>query len=259
MAKRLARKVVMSHLNQKVAVVTGASKGIGAGIAKELAAHGAAVVVNYSSSKHAADNIVAEITQAGGKATAVGGGAAKQEDIERLFAETRKSFGKIDILVNNAGVYAFSPIETLTSENITAMFSVNVFGAMLATKAAVPLFPEEGGSIINIGSVIGEMAPAQASIYAGTKGALNSITRVFAKELAPRKIRVNAVNPGAVLTEGFESAGFKDSPFESHMVQNTPLGRLGTPRDIADLVTYLASENSGWITGSLIDAAGGWR
>jgi 3-oxoacyl-[acyl-carrier protein] reductase len=153
----------MSHLNQKVAVVTGASKGIGAGIAKELAAHGAAVVVNYSSSKHAADNIVAEITQAGGKATAVGGSVAKQEDIERLFAETRKSFGKIDILVNNAGVYAFSPIETLTSESIHAMFSVNVFGLMLATKAALPLFGEEGGSIINIGSVVGEMAPAQAS------------------------------------------------------------------------------------------------
>ena len=249
----------MSHLNGKVAVVTGASKGIGAGIAKDLAAHGASVVVNYSSSKEGADKVVTEISRTGGKAIAVGGSVAKFEEIDQLFAETKRVYGKVDILVNNAGVYAFSPIETLTNESISAMFSVNVFGLMLATKAALPLFTEEGGSIINIGSVIGEMAPAQASIYAGTKGALNSITRVFAKELAQRKIRVNAVNPGAVLTEGFESAGFKDSPFEAHMVQNTPLGRLGTPRDIADLVTYLASENSGWITGSLIDAAGGWR
>lgn len=249
----------MSHLNGKVAVVTGASKGIGAGIAKDLAAHGASVVVNYSSSKEGADKVVTEISRTDGKAIAVGGSVAKSEEIDQLFAETKRAYGKVDILVNNAGVYAFSPIETLTNESISAMFSVNVFGLMLATKAALPLFTEQGGSIINIGSVIGEMAPAQASIYAGTKGALNSITRVFAKELAPKKIRVNAVNPGAVLTEGFESAGFKDSPFEAHMVQNTPLGRLGTPRDIADLVTYLASENSGWITGSLIDAAGGWR
>jgi 3-oxoacyl-[acyl-carrier protein] reductase len=142
---------------------------------------------------------------------------------------------------------------------MNAMFTVNVYGLMLATKAALPLFPAEGGSVINIGSVVGEIAPAQAAIYAGTKGALNSITRVFARELAPKKIRVNAVNPGAVHTEGFESAGFKGSPFEAHMVQNTPLGRLGTPKDIADLVAYLASPASGWITGSLIDAAGGWR
>jgi 3-oxoacyl-[acyl-carrier protein] reductase len=249
----------MSHLNGKVAVVTGASKGIGAGIAKDLAAHGASLVVNYSSSKAGADKVVAEITKAGGKAIAVGGSVAKSEDIDHLFAETKKAYGKVDILVNNAGVYSFSPIETLTTESMTAMFSVNVFGLMLATKAAVPLFPEEGGSIINIGSVVGEIAPPQASIYAGTKGALNSITRVFAKELAPKKIRVNAVNPGAVRTEGFEAAGFVDSPFEAHMIQMTPLGRVGMPKDIADLVTYLASENSGWVTGSLIDAAGGWR
>jgi 3-oxoacyl-[acyl-carrier protein] reductase len=249
----------MSHLNGKVAVVTGASKGIGAGIAKDLAAHGASVVVNYSTSKEGADKVVAEIIGAGGKAIAAGGSVAKPEDIGRIFSETKKAYGRVDILVNNAGVYAFSPIETLTSESINALFSVNVFGLMLATKAALPLFTAEGGSIINIGSVIGEMAPAQASIYAGTKGALNSITRVFAKELAPKKIRVNVVNPGAVHTEGFESAGFKDSPFEAHMIQDTPLGRLGMPKDIADLVTYLASENSGWITGSLINAAGGWR
>ena len=249
----------MSQFAGKVAVVTGASKGIGAGIAKELAAHGASVVVNYSSSKEGAGKVVAEISEAGGKAITVRGSVAKQEDIDSIFAETKTIYGKVDILVNNAGVYAFSPIDTLTMENISAMFSVNVFGLMLATKAALPLFPPEGGSIINIGSVIGEMAPPQASIYAGTKGALNSITHVFAKELAPKKIRVNAVNPGAVHTEGFETAGFKDSPFEAHMVQNTPLGRLGTPKDIADLVTYLASDAAGWVTGSLIDAAGGWR
>jgi 3-oxoacyl-[acyl-carrier protein] reductase len=249
----------MSHLNGKIAVVTGASKGIGAGIAKDLALHGASVVVNYSSSKDGADKVVAEIVKAGGKAIAVGGSVAKPEDIDRIFEETKKAYGKVDILVNNAGLYGFSPIETLTSENIIAMYNVNVIGLMLVTKTALPLFPAEGGSIINIGSVIGEMAPAQASTYAGTKAALNSITRVFAKELAPKGIRVNAVNPGAVHTEGFESAGFKDSPFEAHMVQNTPLGRLGTPKDIADLVTYLASEKAGWVTGSLIDAAGGWR
>jgi len=249
----------MSQFSGKVAVVTGVSKGIGAGIAKELAAHGAAVVVNYATSKEGADKVVAEITKAGGQATAVRGSVAVQADIDHIFAETKKQYGKVDILVNNAGVYAFSPIETLTQESISAMFNVNVFGLMLTTKAALPLFPTEGGSIINIGSVIGEMAPPQASIYAGTKGALNSITRVFAKELAGKKIRVNAVNPGAVHTEGFETAGFKDSPFEAHMVQNTPLGRLGTPKDIADLVVYLASDAAGWVTGSLIDAAGGWR
>jgi 3-oxoacyl-[acyl-carrier protein] reductase len=249
----------MSQLSGKVAVITGASKGIGAGIAKELAAQDASVVVNYSSSKAAADEVVAEIAKAGGKAIAVGGSVAKQEGIDHIFAETRKAYGKVDILVNNAGLYAFSPIETLTTESMNAMFSVNVYGLMLATKAALPLFPAEGGSVINIGSVVGEIAPAQAAIYAGTKGALNSITRVFARELAPKKIRVNAVNPGAVHTEGFESAGFKGSPFEAQMVQNTPLGRLGTPKDIADLVAYLASPAAGWITGSLIDAAGGWR
>jgi 3-oxoacyl-[acyl-carrier protein] reductase len=249
----------MTQLNGKVAVVTGASKGIGAGIAKELAAQGASVVVNYSSSKASADKVVAEIAKAGGKAIVIGGSVAKQEDIDHIFAETRKAYGKVDILVNNAGLYAFSPIETLTTESMNAMFGVNVYGLMLTTKAALPLFPAEGRSVINIGSVVGEIAPAQAAIYAGTKGALNSITRVFARELAPKKIRVNAVNPGAVHTEGFETAGFKDSPFEAHMVQNTPLGRLGTPKDIADLVAYLASPASGWLTGSLIDAAGGWR
>jgi 3-oxoacyl-[acyl-carrier protein] reductase len=163
-------------LNGKVAAVTGASKGIGAGIAKDPAAHGASVVVNYFSSKESADKIVAEIVKAGGKAIALGGSVAKPEEIDRLFAETKKAYGKVDILVNNAGVYAFSPIETLTIESISAIFSVNVFGLLLATKAALPLFSEEGGSIINIGSVVGEMAPAQASVYVGTKGELNSIT-----------------------------------------------------------------------------------
>ena len=249
----------MEQFKDKVAVVTGASKGIGASIAKELAAKGASVIVNYSSSKEGADRVVAEIENLGSKAVAVQGSVAKQEEIDRIFAETKRVFGKIDILVNNAGLYSFSPIETLTYDNILSMFNVNVFGVLLATKAALPLFREEGGSIINIGSVVGELAPPQASIYAGTKAALNSITRVFAKELGPKKIRVNAVNPGPIHTEGFESAGFKDSPFEAHMVQNTPLGRLGQPKDVADLVVYLASDEAGWVTGSLIDAAGGWR
>lgn len=249
----------MESFKDKVAVVTGASKGIGAEVAKALARKGASVVVNYSSSKEAAERVVRQIRDAGSNAIAVQGSVSKPEAINHLFSETDRAFGKVDILVNNAGVYAFSPVETLTLDSIQAMFSVNVFGVLLATKAALPMFPPSGGSIVNIGSVVGELAPPQASIYAGTKGALNSITRVFAKELAARHIRVNAVNPGPIHTEGFEAAGFKDSPFEANMVQNTPLGRLGTPRDVSDLVLYLASEDAGWVTGSLIDAAGGWR
>lgn len=249
----------MGKLDGKVAVVTGASKGIGAGIAKELAAQGGSVVVNYASSKDGAEKVAAEITKAGGRATAIGGSVAKSEEIDRLFAEAKKAYGKVDILVNNAGVYAFAPLETLTSDDIATMFNINVTGLLLASKAALPLFPAEGGSIINIGSVAGEIAPPMASVYAGTKGAVNSITRVLAKELAPKKIRVNAVNPGVVVTEGFKTGGFADSDFEKQMVQNTPLGRVGHPNDIASVVAFLASDDAGWITGSLIDAAGGLR
>jgi 3-oxoacyl-[acyl-carrier protein] reductase len=232
----------MGKLTGKVAVVTGASKGIGAGIAKELAAQGASVVVNYATSKEGADKVVSEITTAGGKATAVGGSVAEPAEIDSLFAAAKKTYGKVDILVNNAGIYAFSSLEDITSESIASMFNVNVKGLLLATKAAVALFPPEGGSIINIGSVAGELAPATSAVYSGTKGAVNSITRVLAKELGPKKIRVNAVNPGPVETEGFKSAGFEGSDFEKQIA-----------------TAFLASDDSRWITGSLIDAAGGYR
>jgi 3-oxoacyl-[acyl-carrier protein] reductase len=249
----------MGNLQGKVAVVTGASKGIGAGIAKDLGAHGASVVVNYSSSKEAADKVVSEITKNGSKAIAVGGNVANPEDVARIFAEAANAFGKIDILVNNAGIFVPSPVDSIDIDSFNLSFGINVGGLLLATKAALPLFPAEGGSIINISSVVAEIGPPQMAIYAGTKGAINTITRVFAKELGPKKIRVNAVSPGPVHTEGFEAQGFLGSPTADYMVQNTPLGRLGQPQDIADLVTYLASDEAGWITGSLIDAAGGWR
>ena len=249
----------MAKLTGKVAVVTGASKGIGAGIAKELAAQGASVVVNYASSKEGAEKVVAEITKAGGKAIAVGGSVAKAGDIEKLFAETKKAYGKVDILVNNAGVYAFAPLEAITEDEIDRIFDTNVKGLLLATKAGVALFPSEGGSVINIGSVVSDSTPVASAVYTGTKGAVDAITRVFAKELGPKKIRVNAVNPGPVVTEGFKSAGIEGSDLEKGMVQGTPLGRLGQPDDIASVVAFLASDDSRWITGSLLQAAGGLR
>ena len=249
----------MGKLTGKVAVVTGASKGIGAGIAKELASQGASVVVNFASSKEGADRVVAEITNAGGKAIAIGASLAKAAEIDVLFAETKKAFGKIDILVNNAGVYAFAPLEQITKEEIERIFGTNVTGLLLATKAGAALFPPEGGSIINIGSVASEQTPPMSAVYSGTKGAVDSITRVLAKELGPKKIRVNAVNPGPVATEGFKSAGIEGSDFEKQMVQSTPLGRLGKPDDVASVVAFLVSDDARWITGSLIQAAGGMR
>ena len=249
----------MGKLTGKVAVVTGASKGIGAGIAKELAAQGASVVVNYASSKEGAEKVVAEITKAGGKAIAIGGSVAKAADIEKLFAETKKAYGKVDVLVNNAGVYAFSPLETITEEEIDRIFDTNVKGLLLATKAGVALFPSEGGSVINIGSLVSEVTPVSSAVYTGTKGAVDAITRVFAKELGPKKIRVNAVNPGPVVTEGVRSAGLEGSDFINQYVQNTPLGRIGQPDDIASVVAFLASDDARWITGSLLQAAGGLR
>lgn len=249
----------MAKLTGKVAVVTGASKGIGAGIAKELAAQGASVVVNYASSKEGAEKVVAEITKAGGKAIAVGGSVAKAGDIEKLFAETKKAYGKVDILVNNAGVYAFAPLEAITEEEIDRIFDTNVKGLLLATKAGVALFPPEGGSVINIGSVASEQTPPMSGVYSGTKGAVDAITRVFAKELGPKKIRVNAVNPGPVVTEGFKTAGVEGSDFEKSMLQGTPLGRLGQPDDVATVVAFLASDDARWVTGSLLQAAGGLR
>jgi 3-oxoacyl-[acyl-carrier protein] reductase len=249
----------MAKLTGKVAVVTGASKGIGAGIAKELAAHGASVVVNYASSKEGADKVVAEIVAAGGKAIAVGASVAKAAEIETLFAETKKAYGKVDILVNNAGVYAFSPLADLTESEIDRMFDTNVKGLLLTTKAAVALFPSGGGSVINIGSNATSLTPATSSIYTGTKGAVDAITRVLAKELGPRGIRVNSINPGPVVTEGFESAGMVGSDFEKHFVSLTPLGRVGQTKDVATVAVFLASDDAGWVTGSLLEAAGGLR
>jgi 3-oxoacyl-[acyl-carrier protein] reductase len=249
----------MGKLSGKVAVVTGASKGIGAGIALELAAQGASVVVNYASSKEGAEKVVAQITKAGGKAIAVGGSVAKAAEIDKLFAETKKAFGKIDILVNNAGVYGFKPLELISEEDIEWMYGTNVKGLLLATKAVVAFFPPEGGSVINIGSVASDQTPPMSVVYSGTKGAVDAITRVLAKELGPKKIRVNAVNPGPVATEGFKSAGVEGSDFEKQMVQSTPLGRVGNPEDIATVVAFLASDDARWVTGSLLQAAGGMR
>ena len=249
----------MAKLTGKIAVVTGASKGIGAGIAKELAAQGATVVVNYASSKEGAENVVAEIVAVGGKAVAIGGSVAVAAEIEALFSAVKQQFGKVDILVNNAGVYSFSPLEAITEEEIDRIFNTNVKGLLLTTKAAGSLFPVEGGSIINIGSVVSEIAPPASSIYSGTKGAVDVITRVLAKELGPKKIRVNAVNPGLTATEGTQTAGIAGSDFEADAVKNTPLGRVGKPQDIASVVAFLASDDAGWVTGALLQAGGGLR
>lgn len=249
----------MEKLTGKIAVVTGASKGIGAAIAKELAARGASVVVNYASSKDGAEKVVAEIKKAGGKAIAVGGSVAKAAEVDALFAETKKVYGKVDILVNNAGVYQFAPLEGITEESIDLMFGTNVAGLLLATKAGVALFPAEGGSVINIGSVASDQTPPMSAVYSGTKGAVDAITRVLAKELGPKKVRVNAVNPGPVATEGFKSSGVEGSDFETQMLQSTPLGRIGKPDDISTVVAFLASDDARWITGSLIQVAGGMR
>jgi 3-oxoacyl-[acyl-carrier protein] reductase len=249
----------MGKLTGKVAVVTGASKGIGAGIAKALGAEGASVVVNYSSDKAGADKTVAAIAKAGGKAIAVGASIAKSAEIDKLFAETKKAFGKLDILVNNAGVYSFAPLEAVTEEEINRIYSTNVTGLLLTTKAAVAHFPAEGGSVINIGSVVSEITPPNSSVYSSTKGAVDVITRVLAKELGPKNIRVNAVNPGLTATEGAKTGGVLGSDFETNEVAKTPLGRIGTPNDIADVVTFIASDDARWVTGSLLQAGGGLR
>jgi 3-oxoacyl-[acyl-carrier protein] reductase len=250
---------ISNKLAGKVAVVTGASKGIGAAIALQLAADGAAVVVNYASSKPGADKVVSEITAQGGKAIAVQGDFAKKADIERLFAETKKAFGQPHILVNNAGVYEFAPLEQITEELFHKQFNLNVLGLILATQEAVKQFGDSGGSIINISSVASTAAPATASVYSATKGAVDTLTKSLAKELGPRKIRVNAINPGMVETEGVHAAGFIGSDFQKAHVAQTPLGRLGQPQDIATVASFLASADSGWITGETILVAGGYR
>jgi 3-oxoacyl-[acyl-carrier protein] reductase len=246
-------------LTGKVAVVTGASKGIGASIAKHLAAEGASVVVNYASSKSGADRVVAEITSAGGRAVAVQGDVARKADIDRLFAETKQAFGRLDVLVNNAGVYEFLPLENITEEHFHRQFNVNVLGLLLTTQAAVRLFGPAGGSIINISSVASSSAPAGGSVYSATKGAVDTVTKSLAKELGARNIRVNAINPGMIETEGVHAAGFIGSDFQKHAVAQTPLGRIGQPEDIATVATFLASADSGWITGETFPVAGGYR
>jgi len=249
----------MGDLKGKVAVVTGASKGIGAGIAKALGAAGAAVVVNYASSREGADRVVAEITGKGGKAIAVQGDVAKAADVQRLFKETKKAFGGLDVLVNNAGVYQFQPLEAATETEFHREFNTNVLGLILATQEAVKHFGPEGGSVINIGSVASDNTPAMSVVYSATKGAVDAITGVLAKELGPRKIRVNSINPGGVETEGTHTGGIVGSDFAKQLIARTALGRFGQPEDIAPVAVFLASADSGWLTGEIIRASGGFQ
>jgi 3-oxoacyl-[acyl-carrier protein] reductase len=251
----------MKKLEGKVAVVTGASKGIGAAIAKHLASEGASVVVNYSSSKKGADVVVSEIAEAGGKAIAVGANVAKKAEIEKLFAETKKAFGPADILVNNAGLYEFAPLEAVTEEHFNKHFNLNVLGLLLTTQEAVKHFGERGGSVINVSSVVGRSAAPGASVYSATKGAVNAITQALSKELGPKKIRVNGVGPGLVVTEGTAVLGVSDAENEFHkaFVAQTAVGRVGQPQDIATAVTFLASDDSSWVSGETWYVAGGFQ
>jgi len=248
-----------NKLNGKVAVVTGASKGIGAGIAKQFAAEGAAVVVNYASSKQDADRVVDQISKGGGKAVAIQGNVAKKAEVERLFAEAEKAFGKIDIVVNNAGVYEFVPLEEATEQQFHRMFDTNVLGMLLSTQEALKHLNPEGGSIINIGSLASVLTPPTAVIYNATKGAVDAITRTLAKELGPRKIRVNAIRPGMVITEGVVTGGFHESEFRTMLESQTPLGRVGQTDDIAPAAVFFASDDSKWVTGETLIIAGGLR
>jgi len=248
----------MSKLTGKVAVVTGASKGIGAAIAKSLAAEGATVVVNYASSKAGADTVVAAITAAGGKAVAVGGDVSKAAEANGIIDAAIKNYGRLDILVNNSGVYEFTPIEAITEEQFHKAFNVNVLGLLLTTQAAVKHL-SEGASIINVGSVASRITPPNSAVYAGTKGAVDAITGVLSRELGPKKIRVNTINPGVVETEGTHSGGVIGSDFEKAAIAQTPLGRIGQPGDIASIAGFLASEDSAWLTGEQLLATGGLR
>jgi 3-oxoacyl-[acyl-carrier protein] reductase len=254
-----AKETVMNRLKGKVAVVTGASKGIGAAIAEHLAAEGASVVVNYASSKSGADAVVARIKRKEGKAVAVQADVSNADAIRRLFAETKKAFGQVDILVNNAGIYDFQPLEAITEEHFHRQFNLNVLGLLLATQEAAKHFGPAGGNVINISSVVATLAPPNASVYSATKAAVNAITKSLAKELGPRKIRVNSINPGMVESEGLQAAGFAESDFRKQIEAQTPLGRIGQPGDIAPTAVFLASDDAKWITGESFYIAGGYR
>jgi len=247
----------MKKLEGKIAVVTGASKGIGASIAKHLAAEGAAVVVNYASSKEGADRVVDEITRIGGKAIAVQANVSKKAEVEQLFVKTQQVFGRLDILVNNAGIYEYVPIEDITEEHFHKHFDLNVLGLILTSQAGVKHFGSEGGSIINISSIASTTTPATASVYSATKAAVDAVTKSLAKELGPRKIRVNSINPGMVVTEGIEAAGVIGSDYQKQVEAQTPLGRIGQPQDIAPAAVFFASSDSAWITGETLHISGG--
>lgn len=249
----------MGKLAGKVAVVTGASKGIGASIAEHLGAAGASVVVNYASSKAGAEKVVANITSKGGKAVAVQGDVSKPAEIANLFAEVKKAYGKVDILVNNAGIYDFQPLENITPEHFHKQFDLNVLGLLLTTQEAVKLIGKEGGSIINVSSIVGPMPVPTASVYSATKAAVDAITVSLAGELGPKQIRVNSINPGMVETEGLHAVGFAESDFRKHVESTTPLGRIGQPADIATAAVFFASDDSGWATGQTLVLAGGAR
>lgn len=249
----------MSKLKGKVAVVTGASKGIGASIARALAAEGAAVAVNYASSRQGADQVVADIEKAGGKAVAIQADISKPADVVRLFAETKKTLGVPSVLINNAGVYQFQPLEQVTPEEFHRQFDLNVLGAILAAKEAASHFGEKGGSIVNVSSIVSTRGLPQSVIYSATKSALDAVTRVLATELGPRKIRVNTLAPGMIETEGTHGAGIIGSDFEAQAKAATPLGRIGQPDDIAKIAVFLASDESAWVSGDRIEGAGGYR
>ena len=249
----------MGKLDGKMAVVTGASKGIGAGIAKAFGREGATVVVNYASDKAGAERVAEEIAEAGGTAVVVGGSVAVAADREALFGAVKEQFGRVDILVNNAGVFAMQPLETISEAEFDRQYGTNVKGLLFTSKAALPLFGAEGGSIINISSVVATRGFPGSSVYSSTKGAVDTITRVLAAELGPKKIRVNSLSPGMIVTEGTKSLGFIGSDFEKQMVAGTPLGRVGQPDDTADVAVFLASEDARWVTGSIIEVAGGSR
>ena len=249
----------MSKLTGKIALVTGASKGIGASIAEHLAAEGASVVVNYASSKSGADTVVKRITEKGGKAIAIQADVSKPPEITRLLAETKAAYGKLDILVNNAGIYEFAPLESVTPEHFHKQFDLNVLGLLLTTQEAVKLMGADGGSIMNISSIVGPMPVATASVYSATKAAVDAITVTLSMELGPKKIRVNSLNPGMVETEGLHSAGFAESDFRKMLESQTPLGRIAQPQDIARAAVFFASDDAGWVTGQTLILAGGQR